>query len=374
MILIAYITPPSGITSGGEGDAMGIIGGSINLAKQTAEAWNTSWVTILQTQDSGLWFGLVKLGITLGGISILYLSMTSGKEIIERQAWSELASIFVWPLVIMFFLGSNGNVLAKSIFLTRTFAYQRVQGVLEAQLGEVTFKNAIRQVNLTGIGREQLENLYKECQTKTGAELLSCWESKQVEGEKIIQDIEARNGGPLKGLKAFADNIIKATPLGAVGTAVNLAVDPGTVFRDTAITIVRFILYSLQWAFVNMLEAALLITALFAPIALGLSLLPLQGRPIWAWFSGFISLFGLQLGYNIIVGLSAAILVKSGAELVSDVAFLFFIAVFAPVLASLIAGGGGIALYNGIANNVKAIVDIMGNAIGAATTLIAKRL
>jgi len=371
-MLLAYMTTPSGMTTGGEGDAMGVLGGSINLAKQTAEAWNASWITLFQSQDSGLWFGLVKLGITLGGISILYLTMTSGKEIIDRQAWSELASIFVWPLVIMLFLGSNGNLLAKSILVTRNFAYQRVQGVLQAQLGEVTFKNAIRQVDLTGIGREQIENLYKECQTKSGAELLSCWESKQSEGQKIIADIESRNGGPLQVLQDFSNTIMNAVPTASIGQAVQLAVDPGTVFRDTAITLIRFILYSLQWAFVNMLEAALLITSLFAPIALGLSLLPLQGRPIWAWLSGFISLFGLQLGYNIIIGLSAAILVNSGAELASDIAFLFFISVFAPILASLIAGGGGIALYNGIANNVKAIVDIMGNAIATATTAIAK--
>lgn len=102
---------------------------------------------------------------------------------------------------------------------------------------------------------------------------------------------------------------------------------------------------------------------------MGLSLLPLQGRPIWAWATGFLSLFGVQLGYNIIVGLAAVVLVNSGAELASDVAFLFFISIFAPGLALLIAGGGGIALYNGIAGNAKQLVDVFSNAIGAATTL-----
>ncbi|MEH2026883.1 hypothetical protein [Nostoc sp.] len=156
---------------------------------------------------------------------------------------------------------------------------------------------------------------------------------------------------------------------GQIGTAVQFANDPGSVFRDTAIPIIRFILYALQWGFVNILEAALLLTALFAPIAVGLSLLPLQGRPIWAWLTGFISLFGVQLGYNILVGLAAVVLVKSGAELASDVAFLCFLSIFAPVLAVLIAGGGGMAIYNGISANVKGLIDIFSSAIVTATSI-----
>ncbi|WP_233428168.1 hypothetical protein [Planktothrix agardhii] len=61
---------------------------------------------------------------------------------------------------------------------------------------------------------------------------------------------------------------------------------------------------------------------------------------------------------------------NSGAELASDVAFLFFISIFAPALALLIAGGGGIALYNGIAGHAKQLVDLFSNALGATTNLI----
>jgi hypothetical protein len=66
---------------------------------------------------------------------------------------------------------------------------------------------------------------------------------------------------------------------------------------------------------------------------------------------------------------SAVVLVKSGAELVSDVAFLFFLSIFAPGLAVLVAGGGGFALYNGISSNVKSLIDIFSNAIGTVTSI-----
>ena len=55
---------------------------------------------------------------------------------------------------------------------------------------------------------------------------------------------------------------------------------------------------------------------------------------------------------------------KSEAELVTDIAFLFFLAVFSPVLAVLIAKGGGTALYSAIANSTKQLTDIASNAIG----------
>lgn len=369
MQLLGQITSP---TSGGEGAALDIVRESINLARATSESWDKVWIGTIDPIASGLWVGLVSLGITLAAISILFLTLTSGKDIIEKQSWSELASLFVWPLVIMLFLGANGRLLANTVIVSRSFAYQQVQSVLEAQLGELTFRDAITNVTLSSIGKQQLENLYSECRNQVGEELVTCWNSKREAAQKIVDEAERQAAGsvPLQALRTFGQMLWNRTLFGAAEDAVTFVTDPGSVFREKAIPILRFILYSIQWAFVNVLEAALLLTGLFAPIAMGLSLLPLQGRPIWAWVTGFLSLFGVQLGYNIIVGLAAVVLVNSGAELASDVAFLFFISIFAPALALLIAGGGGIALYNGIAGHAKQLVDLFSNALGATTNLI----
>ncbi|MGA9379593.1 MAG: hypothetical protein WBV73_12565 [Phormidium sp.] len=368
MQLFVQITPP---TTGGEGSALDIVNESINLAKATSESWNKVWISTIDPIASGLWVGLVSLGIILAAISILFLTLTSGKDIIEKQSWSELAALFIWPIVIMLFLGANGKLLANTVVLTRNFAYKQVQSVLVAQLGELTFRDAIANVTISNIGKQQLENLYSDCRNKVGEELIACWNSKREAAQRIVDEAEKQAAGsiPLRALRIFAETLWNNSLPGAAQDAITLINDPGSVFREKAIPIIRFILYSLQWAFVNILEAALLLTALFSPIAMGLSLLPLQGRPIWAWTTGFLSLFGTQLGYNIIVGIAAVVLVNSGAELASDVAFLFFISIFAPGLALLIAGGGGIALYNGIAGNAKQIIDVFSNAIGAATTL-----
>jgi hypothetical protein len=366
---MVYLIALSFPVTGGESDALEIISSSLELSRATVESWNTVWLVTLDPLASGLWIGLIKLGITLGAASILFVTLTTGKEIIEKQSWSELAAIFVWPIVIMIFLGGNGNILAKTITVCRNFGYNQVQSVLKLQVGELTFRDAISNVTISNIARQQIENLYSECQGKVGTELVECWDAKKEQAQAIVTAAEEKAKSPLQPLRDFANVLWKNTVPGQIGTAVQLVNDPGSVFRENAIPIIRFILYALQWGFVNILEAALLLTSLFAPIAIGLSLLPLQGRPIWAWLTGFISLFGVQLGYNIIVGLAAVVLVKSGAELASDVAFLFFLSIFAPALAILIAGGGGIAIYNGISSNVKSLVDILSSAIGTATSI-----
>jgi hypothetical protein len=179
-------------TTGGEPQALQIITDSVNLARATALAWDSVWINLFQPLDSGLWIGLVKLGLTLAACSILFLVLTSGKEIIDRQSWSELAAIFVWPIVIAIFLGGNGNLLSQTIIVSRNLAAGQVQSVLNAQLGELTFKNAISQVGISNIAKQQLENLYSECRGKIGEELVQCWQSKQESAQQMVEQAKSR--------------------------------------------------------------------------------------------------------------------------------------------------------------------------------------
>ncbi|MFM6398619.1 MAG: hypothetical protein ACKPFF_18245, partial [Planktothrix sp.] len=88
----------------------------------------------------------------------------------------------------MLFLGANGRLLANTVIVSRSFAYQQVQSVLEAQLGELTFRDAITNVTLSSIGKQQLENLYSECRNQVGEELVTCWNSKREAAQKIVDE------------------------------------------------------------------------------------------------------------------------------------------------------------------------------------------
>ncbi len=199
----------------------------------------------------------VAIVLRLGELSValhcantsLFIAMTTGKEIIEKQSWSGLASIFIWPLVIMIFLGANGNVLAGMIKFIRRFSYAQVQNVLQLQVGELTFRDAISNVTITGIAKQQLESLYSECQGKVGTELVECWNSKQEQAQAIVTEAERQARSPLEPLRTFGEALWNASLPGQISTAVRLTTDPGSVFRDTAIPIIRFVLHALQWGF-----------------------------------------------------------------------------------------------------------------------------
>lgn len=347
------------------GQALDTLKGAVEVSKKTAESWQEVWFVTFNTNESALWISLVKFGFILAGMSLIYLAVSSGKEIIEKQSWSELAAMLVWPVVIVFFLSNNGKLLAETVKFIRAVGQAQVVKILDIQVGEMTFYRALSDVTLTSAAKEEIEKLYSECQGKVGEALIECWDTKKEPALTILQEAEKQNGGPLQSLQNFVQSLASAAQ--NPGQVVNgyLSGDVSAqIFRSVALPIIRLILWGLQWAYVNILEAALLLTALFAPIVMGLSLLPLSGRPIWAWLVGFFSLFGIQLGYNIVVGLAAVIIVKSQAELITDIAFLLFLAVFAPTLATLVVKGGGTALYKSIASNTKQLTNNISNAIG----------
>jgi len=374
--MLYYLAALDGVftETGGENDALGIVNQAIELSRRTVESWNVAWIDVINPLDDGLWAGMVRLGLVSAAASILYLAMVSGKEIIDKQSWSELMTLLIWPVVIAFFLGGNGSLLAKTTLLIRDFGYAQVQSVLDVQLGELTYRDAVTRMGISSAAKEALQNLYSECQGLTGQELVECWNQKKERAQSIIEQAEQQANTPLEGLRAFGEALINLAERSSVLSVGQAIFDPGGFLRDNSLPVIRFFLQSLQWAFVNILEAALLLTALFGPVAMGLSLLPLQGRPIFAWLTGFISLIGAQLGYNILVGLVAAVVVRSGGEMVTDIAFAAFLSIFAPTLAILIARGGGLALYNGISNNIKTVLDFASNAIGVASNVAITKL
>lgn len=359
-MLLAQISPPDNAADSTVG--ISLISQSIELSRKTAESWNKAWGDAINPSGA-LWGGLCNFGTTIAALSIILLAIKMASDYQEKRfLWSELAASVVWPLFIALFLGNNGYLLSQTVLLTKNLAHQQVVNVLNIQMADTTFKQAISDVTLTQSVKTQVSTIYAECQGKSGKPLTDCLQEKQPIVEQILSEAETQNGGPLEQARQ------------AVAELTNFVQNPGAVFNAAISLILITFLYALQWAFVNILEAALIMTATFAPVALGLSLLPLGSKPIWAWASGFMALFGVQLGYNIVVGLAATVIVAAGAQTFSDLAFLAFISIFAPALALLIAGGGGVALYTGINNRVPALVNAAFDGVVAVATGLAGKV
>jgi hypothetical protein len=372
---LPYLAQIDGVfaPSGGEASALGSVQGSIELSRATVESWEQVWLTALDPLDGSLWYGLCQIGLALGGLSILYLAVRDGGEIIKKQSWADLAALFVWPLVVVVFLKGNGQLLSDTVKAIRGYGYLQTQRVLEFQLGELTFRDALTRQGLSSATQEALRNLYSECQGKVGEELVTCWEEKRPRAEQIVAAAEQQAGTGLPQVRGFLQALTTAYSATTGSLTISALANPGGFLRDNIVPIVRAMLYGLQWMVVNLLEAALLLTALFSPIALGLSLLPFQGRPILAWLVGFISLFGVQLGYNIVVGLVASRIVESGGELATDVGFAMLLSFGAPAISLLISTGGGVAVYRGLSSNLQQMTDFL-RSVTSSTTLTVLRM
>ena len=109
---------------------------------------------------------------------------------------------------------------------------------------------------------------------------------------------------------------------------------------------VSLILSGLNGAYQWAIELTFLLTGLLGPLAVGGSLLPFGGKPIFAWLTGFFSVGMAKLSFNIITGFAGQLMATSKAS--QPMFFLLTIAIFAPFLASGIAAGGGLAVLTQI--------------------------
>lgn len=352
-----------------------VIQQSLRLNQDTIASWQRIWNAAIDPNTVELWAGLVSFGGSLAALSIIYLSIKYAGELGNINSWSKILEMFLWPLTVFIFLAGNGQLLAQVVRIVRAIGYTQVSKILEIQLAGVTFRQAVEQVRLNNLSIHRIQQIYGECVNLVGAELNECWQSKQIEAQEMLSQVGVNTD--ISPAQTFLDTLLNFTIVGGIRD-VGSFIEGGfvQVLQDKIIPIIETILYAVQWAFVNTLDACLLGTALFAPIALGLSILPTAGRLIIAWGSAMISIFAIQMGYNILLGIIAVVLVSTTgnfAEVVSDLGFLLIAAIFAPRIAYLLGKGGGVALYEGASRKAAQVTTAATSAVSTITNLVLLR-
>ena len=368
----------------GAESAQEILADAKNLATETTISWQRIWdLTLAPGATVGLWTSMVNLGSLLAAISLLYVAYQEMSKVGDAN-WGELIQSFVPLILVGIFLAGNGAALAKTIYLSRDFHNGIVLEIYEAQIDGVSFNAALEAIQETNMANGRARQILAECTDKTGVALEECLAdpAKLEEIEDSLSEESGLLAGNLLEILQLVLNplAVAVTTAGTVATEAVLdqkgAVQVMTEMASTPfIAIVDSILYALQWAFVNGVEVARLLTALYAPIAFGLSVLPLAGRYFFAWLSGYLALSGLQIGYTIVTGLIAIVIsmtstnAPSMSHLMTDLGFSLFISIISPILAGLIATGGGIALYSGISRAGKEGLKMATNTISSGIAM-----
>lgn len=269
------------------------------------------------------------------------------------------------PLLLAFLITGNGRLLSALVLgLREVFLYFNVMA-LQIQIAGISVNEAIQRIQSTGIANNRARTIFADCLSQTGLQLTECVNDPA----KVQQAQELLNSSGT----IFGGNALEAI-LGAVVSGGQSVVDGATAFVGSAIATVlaspiilfiQIILIVIQHVFINLLEAVALLTGISAPIFLAFSLFTANAPIFMLWLTSFIGLYFAQLGYVFLVGLYASVISQMDqagvpvGTIVLDIAFLFYISIFSPLVAVGISIGGGIKLYEQIASNVEKLVTLV---------------
>jgi len=349
----------------GNEKAQQILTNSQNLNQNTQEAWQRLWDITVNPAEP-IWQALCNLGGFIAAVSLIYLLI---KESADRSLdISKVIEMIRFPLGIGVLLAGNGYYLAGLILAIRVIALFWITQILNLTFAGVSISEAIGKIQNTLVANTRAREIFAECVDKTGLTLAECVQDpvKIQQAQDMLTQLSGTNL-PLQG-----------TALEQLGRGIASSVV--SAINIPFISAMQFFLNLLQWGFVNCVHASLLLSALFAPVCLGFSIIPAGTRSIISWISGFITLLSMQLGYVIIVGFVAQVLALTelaGNPLGSsylDTAFLLFIALFAPLLVISQARNVGTGLFDGISKGLKLTGEASAGAVSAGSSLAAKEV
>lgn len=341
-------------------------------ASSLADGFNELWK---ETLEGGLYASLCKVGVLFAVGSLALFMVQWGKQMLnseEQRAYSEL----IWPLIVALLLANNGKVLASSTLALREYVNTVNNYVLEYTAADADLRAAYQQ----GIGQAAVEaavgNAIQQCRSAqlSNEEQIECLKRAKAELETKFPDIfKGDKGGGiggwvLQGLdkidQAAAEAEEGSNPI--EGIANKLTAASSAAIGAVVTTLITSILLALNNAYQWGVELALLLTALIGPLAVGGSLMPIGSKAIFGWLTGFFTVAIAKLSFNIIVGLAGQLIATSKAS--QPMIFLAFIGIVAPLLATGIAAGGGIAVFTQISNSAQWVGSAVGSAVATGVS------
>ena len=317
-----------------------------------ANGWNKQWLDLLQTNTSNNLYGaLTNLGIFFAVGTLLFFMIQFLKDLISYE-YSRPISALIWPFVVVILLSNpgKGSILSNLTLGLRGFLNNVNQQVVVSADANKMYQQALNM----SVAEEITGSFLRPCQSLTGEQQSKCFAQAAERINILLQEYRNTYGRRvwINRLQTKIDNI-------RYGTSLVSETSFNSLLGSTVQTSIKNFLVSLQYAFQNLIEATMLLIALLGPIAVGGSLLPVAGKPIFAWLTGFFSIGIAKISFNIIAIVTAAVIVNGpGQNFNADpdlMWFIIFLGVLAPILSLLVAAAGGFAVFSGISNTASLV-------------------
>ena len=328
--------------------ARGVVEASLVLIESTGESWQRIWDLIINPTQP-MWVASMSIAQFIVAISLLTFAVGTLRNLDALASARQVIDEMPLPIILGFFLAGNGTLLSNLVLGLREIFLFFLVTVLRIQIAGISVNEALQKIQNTAIVNNRARVIFADCLDKTGTQLNDCVTDpvKIQQAQDILNGIgSVFNGNAIEAfLSAISPSNISAGATSFIASAVT------TVIATPMIAIIQFVLLILQLAFINIVEAALVLTAISAPVFLGFSLFSRAAPLFIYWLITYSGLFFIQLGYVALVGFNASVvsLMELAGQpvgtIMTDVALLTFMAIFAPALAVAIASGGGVLLY-----------------------------
>ncbi|WP_066426509.1 hypothetical protein [Anabaena sp. 4-3] len=321
-------------------------------ARRLAESWDNQWLDLLQNNtNNNLYGALTNLGVFFAVGTLLFFMLQWLKDLIYSE-YSRPISALIWPFTVVVLLSNTGN---GSILSTLTLGVRNVINTVNQQVITTANANQVYQqaINMS-VAEEVAGSLLRPCQALTGEQQSQCLTKASERIDNLWR--EYRN---LYGNQVWIDRLENQVNQIRFSTVIVSETEFNALLGNTVQTTIKNFLISLQYAFQNLIEATMLLIAALGPLAVGGSLLPVAGKPIFAWLTGFLSAGIAKISFNIIAVLTAAVIVNGPGQDPNAnpdlMWFIIFLGILAPLLSLIVAGAGGFAVFNAISNTANSV-------------------
>lgn len=346
------------------------------IAQNVSASWKCQWDNLIisptGTQPSGL-YQLFAQGGTIFAVACLGWFILDTFKKLDSNSKEEgaqgIVQVFLAAVVSML-LVNNATLLAQFTRPIPDIVTNTVTSVLGQTANNLALGSAYKSVTGYQSAKQAIEKLVTPCLTKAiASEREICMygqanispvsgqygppapvpltatnyaaTSVYAQVQKVVQRYQSLYGllpggtNGLLNLQGYVDTWTGLTSNGLMGAwnAMNNATTTGMMFAKSQMD---------QMAFANNCQAALLLTAMTGPIAVGLSLLPGGFKTFTAWLGALFAVGSLIIFYNLILSIVASVVVNANAW--DSLWFAQFISDEAPKLAEAMAGFGGVSV------------------------------
>jgi hypothetical protein len=309
------------------------------------EMWDTHFFNSTTPAGGGI-FGVVCT--TMIPIALIALVLTFAQEFYKngKSVDIRIAEKLVMHILVLSLLLGDGGLLKVAIGGLRGAGNIVTANVLELMQASASINGKI----LNTAGDQQAIARFKtqasECSNGPSIERTACYDKLRAGMETAASSGEIRNANLLDKLQNLAGKIGGALASGDLGKVSDLTAGELTKLNPINNMLVAFFNYLMAGvaaAIQLLLEISALLTALIAPVYITMAIMPSGGKAIASWLSTFWGIFLFKLCYSITIGFSASFYDLDGINAM----YMGIVSSFlAPLLASILAAGGGMGFFN----------------------------